>query len=244
MNQFNRLKIIIQGAVQGVGFRPFIYRLARELNLKGWVNNSAAGVFIEVEGSETNLKKFLSRIDQEKPPISQINSLETTWLEPVNYTNFEIRHSSGGEKTAIVLPDLATCPDCLQEIFDPHNRRYLYPFTNCTNCGPRYTIIEELPYDRPHTTMKNFTMCESCQAEYENPLDRRFHAQPNACPVCGPRLQLWDKKEEILGNDNDALNLSINALKKVKLLALKGLGGFQLIVNAKNRESVQTIKKA
>ena len=243
MNQFNRLKIIIQGAVQGVGFRPFIYRLARELNLKGWVNNSAAGVFIEVEGSETNLKKFLSRIDQEKPPISQINSLETTWLEPVNYTNFEIRHSSGGEKTAIVLPDLATCPDCLQEIFDPHNRRYLYPFTNCTNCGPRYTIIEELPYDRPHTTMKNFTMCESCQAEYENPLDRRFHAQPNACPVCGPRLQLWDKKGEILGNDNDALNLSINALKKGQIIALKGLGGFQLIVNAKNRESVQQLRK-
>ena len=243
MNQFNRLKIIIQGAVQGVGFRPFIYRLARELNLKGWVNNSAAGVFIEVDGSETNLKKFLSRIDKEKPPISQINSLETTWLEPVNYTNFEIRHSSGGEKTAIVLPDLATCPDCLQEIFDPHNRRYLYPFTNCTNCGPRYTIIEELPYDRPHTTMKNFTMCESCQAEYENPLDRRFHAQPNACPVCGPRLQLWDKKGEILGNDNDALNLSINALKKSQIIALKGLGGFQLIVNAKNRESVQQLRK-
>ncbi|MDJ0583178.1 carbamoyltransferase HypF [Crocosphaera sp.] len=243
MSQLKRLKIIIQGAVQGVGFRPFIYRLATELNLKGWVNNSAAGVFIEVEGNETILKHFLSRIDSEKPPISQINSLETTWLETVNYTNFEIRHSSGGEKKAIVLPDLATCTACLQEIFDPNNRRYLYPFTNCTNCGPRYTIIEELPYDRLHTTMKNFTMCESCQAEYENPLDRRFHAQPNACPVCGPKSELWDEKGEILGNENDALNLTINALKEGKIVALKGLGGFQLIVDARNSESIQQLRQ-
>ncbi len=243
MKQLKRLKIIIQGAVQGVGFRPFIYRLARELNLTGWVNNSAAGVFIEVEGRETILQQFLSRIPLEKPPISHINSLESTWLEPVSYTSFEIRHSSSGEKTAIILPDLATCSDCLQEIFDPNNRRYLYPFTNCTNCGPRYTIIEELPYDRPHTTMKFFTMCESCQNEYENPLDRRFHAQPNACPVCGPRLQLWNEKGEVLANDNDALKLSINALKEGKIIALKGLGGFQLIVSARNNESVQQLRQ-
>ncbi len=243
MNQLKRLKVIIKGAVQGVGFRPFIYRLATELNLKGWVNNSASGVFIEVEGTETILEEFLAKISQEKPPISQINSLETTWLNPVYYTSFEIRHSRSGEKTAIVLPDLSTCSDCLQEIFDPDNRRYFYPFTNCTNCGPRYTIIEELPYDRHHTTMKVFPMCEFCQAEYENPLDRRFHAQPNACPICGPRLQLWDQKGEILGNDNHALKLSINALIEGKILALKGLGGFQLIVDARNTESVRQLRQ-
>lgn len=243
MNQLKRLKIIIQGAVQGVGFRPFVYRLATELNLKGWVNNSASGVFIEVEGEQTRLQDFLARIPQEKPTISQINTLETTWLDPINYTNFEIRHSSSGEKTAIVLPDLSTCSDCLQEIFDPNNRRYLYPFTNCTNCGPRYTIIEKLPYDRPHTTMKAFTMCERCQEEYENPLDRRFHAQPNACPICGPRLELWNDKGDILANDNSALTLSIDALKKGKILALKGLGGFQLMVDARNTEAVTQLRQ-
>ncbi|MDJ0661230.1 MAG: carbamoyltransferase HypF [Crocosphaera sp.] len=243
MNELKRLQIIITGAVQGVGFRPFIYRLATDLKLKGWVNNSASGVFIEVEGNETRLETFLSRLPQEKPPISQINSLETRWLDPVNYNSFEIRHSSSGEKTAIILPDLSTCSDCLQEIFDPDNRRYLYPFTNCTNCGPRYTIIEELPYDRPQTTMKSFTMCDACQAEYENPLNRRFHAQPNACSVCGPKLQLWNQKGEVLGDNNDALNLSINAVKEGKILALKGLGGFQLIVNARNTQSVQQLRQ-
>ncbi|MGK7957250.1 MAG: carbamoyltransferase HypF, partial [Crocosphaera sp.] len=243
MKQLKRLQIIIKGAVQGVGFRPFIYRLATELKLKGWVNNSASGVFIEVEGTQTILEQFAAKIPQEKPPISQINSLETTWLNPVNYSTFEIRHSSSGEKTAIVLPDLATCSDCLQEIFDPNNRRYLYPFTNCTNCGPRYTIIEKLPYDRPHTTMKMFTMCEYCQAEYDKPLDRRFHAQPNACPLCGPRLQLWNQKGDVLANKNDALNLGIKALKEGKILALKGLGGFQLLVNGRNIESVQQLRQ-
>ncbi len=243
MNQLKRLKIIIQGAVQGVGFRPFIYRLATELNLTGWVNNSASGVFIEVEGNERILEQFLARIPQEKPTLSSINALETTWLDPVHYSNFEIRHSSSGEKTAIVLPDLSTCSDCLQEIFDPNNRRYLYPFTNCTNCGPRYTIIEELPYDRSHTTMKHFIMCKCCQTEYENPLDRRFHAQPNACPVCGPKLQLWNQKGEILAHENDALTLTIDALKEGKILALKGLGGFQLIVDSRNTNAIKQLRQ-
>jgi hydrogenase maturation protein HypF len=237
------LKIIIKGAVQGVGFRPFIYRLATELKLKGWVNNSASGVFIEVEGNQNILEQFLSRILQEKPPISQIYTIETDWLNPVNYTTFEIRHSSSGEKNAIILPDLATCSDCLQEIFDPNNRRYLYPFTNCTNCGPRYTIIEELPYDRPHTTMKVFTMCKRCQEEYENPLNRRFHAQPNACPNCGPQLQLWNQQGKILASENYALEESIKALKTGNILAIKGLGGFQLVVDARNTESVKQLRQ-
>ena len=175
--------------MQGVGFRPFVFRLATELKLAGWVNNSPQGVFIEVEGPRAALGKFLLRLESEKPPRSFIQSLEASWLDAVGYTGFEIRESeTGGDKTALVLPDIATCPDCLREIFDPHNRRYRYPFTNCTNCGPRFSIIESLPYDRANTSMKPFTMCPQCQAEYDDPRDRRFHAQPNACPVCGPQL--------------------------------------------------------
>ena len=188
-----RLRVVIRGAVQGVGFRPFIYRLATEMGLTGWVINNAQGVFIEVDGSPAQLDAFLLRIEPEKPPHAVIQSLEASHLDAAGFTTFEIRHSEGaGDKTALVLPDLATCPDCRREIFDPTNRRYRYPFTNCTNCGPRFTIIEALPYDRPNTSMRLFPMCKDCQAEYDNPLDRRFHAQPNACPVCGPHLELWD----------------------------------------------------
>lgn len=243
MSNLRRLKIMIRGAVQGVGFRPFIYRLAIDLNLKGWVNNSASGVFIDVEGNQENLDTFLKRIPQEKPPRSQIQALETTWLTPVNYQKFEIRHSISGEKTAIILPDLATCSDCLQDIFDPNNRRYYYPFTNCTNCGPRYTIIKSLPYDRPGTSMRNFIMCEVCQKEYKNPLDRRFHAQPNACPNCGPKLEFWDKNGAILARETEALNQAIHALKNGKILAIKGLGGFYLMVDAKNEQAIQELRK-
>ena len=145
------------------------------------------------------LEAFLLRLEAEKPPRSSIQSLEASWLDPVGYAGFEIRASeTGGAKTALVLPDIATCPDCLREIFDPHNRRYGYPFTNCTNCGPRFSIIESLPYDRANTSMKRFTMCPQCQAEYDDPRDRRFHAQPNACPVCGPQLELWDRSGKVL----------------------------------------------
>ena len=194
-----RLKITVRGAVQGVGFRPFIYRLATGAGLTGWVNNSPQGVFIEVEGPRAALETFLLRLEAEKPPRSSIQSLEASWLDPVGYAGFEIRQSeAGGAKTALVLPDIATCPDCLAEIFDPHNRRYGYPFTNCTNCGPRFSIIESLPYDRANTSMKRFAMCPQCQAEYDDPLDRRFHAQPNACPVCGPQLELWDRNRKAL----------------------------------------------
>ncbi len=238
-----RLKLIICGAVQGVGFRPFIYRLATELNLTGWVNNSASGVFIEVEGESKILEEFLSRMQTEKPPRSHIQSIETTWLDCIGYTTFDIRHSVSGEKTAIVLPDLATCPDCLQDIFDPQNRRYGYPFTNCTNCGPRYTIIEALPYDRPQTTMKGFVMCSECQQEYENPRDRRFHAQPNACPHCGPQLALWDKQGNSLATQDLALKMAVNALKEGKILAIKGLGGFHLMADASNPNTIMELRQ-
>ena len=193
VRQRARLKLTVRGAVQGVGFRPFVFRLAAELGLAGWVNNSPQGVFIEVEGPRADLEKYLLRLEIEKPRRSFIQSLEASWLDSVGYTAFEIRPSEiGGNKTALVLPDIATCPDCLREIFDPRNRRHRYPFTNCTNCGPRFSIIESLPYDRANTSMKAFTMCPQCQAEYDDPRNRRFHAQPNACPVCGPRLEFWE----------------------------------------------------
>jgi len=159
-----RLKLTVRGAVQGVGFRPFIFRLATGLGLAGWVNNSSQGVFIEAEGPRAELEKFLLRLEKEKPPRSFIQSLEASWLDPAGYTAFEIRPSeTGGNKTALVLPDIATCPDCLREIFDPQNRRHHYPFTNCTHCGPRFSIIESLPYDRANTSMKKFMMCRNAR---------------------------------------------------------------------------------
>lgn len=239
-----RLYITIRGAVQGVGFRPFVYRLAAEMKLTGWVLNSAQGVFIEVEGEKSILDTFLLRLEKEKPPRSFIQSLEFSFLDPIGFSRFEIRHSeSNGERTAFVLPDTATCPDCLREIFDPSNRRYLYPFTNCTNCGPRFTIIEALPYDRPNTSMKIFEMCKECQYEYENPLDRRFHAQPNACPKCGPHLELWDESGTTLETHHEALLSAVEAIRSGKIVAFKGLGGFHLIVDARNEEAVIRLRE-
>lgn len=233
----------IQGAVQGVGFRPFIYRLATELNLVGWVNNSAQGVMISVEGDRALLETFIERIKTEKPPASFIQSLEINWAEIIGYENFEIRPSLPGTKTAIVLADLATCPDCFAEIFDPENRRYRYPFTNCTNCGPRYTIIESVPYDRPATTMKKFDLCSDCEREYHHPSDRRFHAQPNACPQCGPHLELWDKNGDILQSHDRALMATVAAIREGKIVAIKGLGGFHLMVDAHNEAAVQRLRE-
>jgi hydrogenase maturation protein HypF len=238
-----RLRVVIRGAVQGVGFRPYIYRLATEMGLAGWVNNSSSGVFIEVEGPQPKLAEFLCRVEREKPAISFIQSLESTYLDPVGFTGFEIRASVGGEKTALVMPDVATCPECRAEIFDSSNRRYQYPFTNCTNCGPRFTIIESLPYDRPATTMKGFVMCGACREEYENPAYRRFHAQPNACPECGPRLELWTREGAVVATLNDALQHAADAIRAGRVLAVKGLGGFHLMVDARNEDAVRTLRQ-
>jgi hydrogenase maturation protein HypF len=221
-----RLRLRIRGAVQGVGFRPFVYRLAAELGLAGWVSNDAQGLGLEVEGERQTLEAFLNRVQREKPPHAAIFGLEPAFLDPVGYTRFEIRKSnSTGERTAVVLPDIATCPDCLREIFERGNRRYRYPFTNCTNCGPRFTIIESLPYDRANTTMKRFMMCASCRTEYDDPRDRRFHAQPNACPRCGPRLELWDGAGKVLALREDALPQAAAQLRQGAVVAVKGLGG-------------------
>lgn len=251
MSDQPRLKIAVRGAVQGVGFRPFVFRLAGELGLKGWVQNSPQGVFIETEGDRATLEQFLLRLQAEKPPRSSIQSLEAAWLDRVGYGNFEIRASeSTGARTALVLPDIATCSDCLREILDPANRRYSYPFTNCTHCGPRFSIIEALPYDRPNTSMKNFRMCERCQAEYEDPTDRRFHAQPNACPVCGPSLELWDRMGKVVAggteakeSNRQALEAAASALRSGKILAVKGLGGFHLMVTAHDETAVRRLRE-
>jgi hydrogenase maturation protein HypF len=235
---------MLHGAVQGVGFRPFVYRLANELHLLGWVTNSAQGVVIEVEGAKENLDAFLLRIERDRPPRASIQSLESSFLDPTGFTAFAIQESDGsGPATAVVLPEIATCPDCLREVFDPTNRRYLYPFTNCTNCGPRFTIIEALPYDRSTTTMRRFIMCAQCQGEYEDPADRRFHAQPNACPACGPQVALWNTSGNVLSARHEAILQSADAIRRGKILALKGLGGFHLLVDARNQEAVLRLRK-
>ena len=239
-----RLKIVIHGAVQGAGFRPFVYRLATEMKLQGWISNSAQGVFIEVEGTKEVLDRFLLRLQKEIPPRAFIQSLEFSFLDPIGFEKFEIRESDAtGAKTSIILPDIATCPDCLKDIFSPWNGRYLYPFTNCTNCGPRFSIIESLPYDRLNTSMKKFEMCPECRTEYENPIDRRFHAQPNACPTCGPQLQVWDTGGKKLAERHDALLQAVKAIEAGKIVAVKGIGGFHLMADARNNEAVRRLRE-
>jgi hydrogenase maturation protein HypF len=238
-----RAHVAVRGAVQGVGFRPFVYRLANELGLCGWVNNTAVGVFIEVEGGEPVVRIFLHRLEHEKPDIALIQSMEVTFLDPLGYVTFDIRESAGGAKRALVLPDLATCPQCVGEIFQIGNRRYRYPFTNCTNCGPRFSIIRALPYDRAATTMHPFVMCERCAREYRDPADRRFHAQPNACPACGPRLALWDAKGDVISVDDAALVATAAALRSGGIAAVKGIGGFHLLVDARNDGAVRELRR-
>jgi len=238
------VRIIILGAVQGVGFRPFIYRLATAMGLTGWITNTLQGVCIEAEGGPEQLEVFLLRIGREKPLQARIQSLEPIFLDSAGYQDFSIRHDEvSGKTTATVLPDIATCPDCLREIFTAGERRYRYPFTNCTNCGPRFSIIEALPYDRCHTSMKGFPMCPDCQAEYDDPQDRRFHAQPIACPVCGPQLALQDRDGLVLARHDEALQGAADAIRAGQIVALKGLGGFQLFADARRQGVVQRLRR-
>src|SRR5579864_3228256 len=230
-DEMQRLRITLRGAVQGVGFRPFVYRLATEMALTGWVLNSSAGLVVEVEGPGEALGRFADRLEREKPAASVVNVRESAWIAVENSTRFEILASDHeSAKTVNVLPDLATCPQCREELFDPANRRFQYPFTNCTNCGPRYTIVVDIPYDRPNTTMREFVLCPRCKKEYEDPMDRRFHAQPNACRVCGPRLD---------GEIEDVAE----ALLEGEIVALKGIGGFQLLVDARNVSAVARLRE-
>lgn len=239
-----RLRLSVRGVVQGVGYRPFVFRLANDLGLTGWVNNSPAGVNIEVEGEPERLHQFQHRLATEKPAHSRIQALEADWLEAAGYATFEIRASSvTGASTALVLPDIATCPHCLREVFDPANRRFHYPFTNCTHCGPRFSILNALPYDRANTSMRGFKMCPQCQAEYDDPGDRRFHAQPNACPVCGPRLEFWSADGEVTFGAYEALLAAAQALRRGKIVAVKGIGGFHLLVDARNEAVVRRLRQ-
>jgi hydrogenase maturation protein HypF len=236
-------RISVRGVVQGVGFRPFVYQLAIKHNLRGWVRNTSEDVKIEVEGEAGDIERFLNGLRTQAPPLAHIEAISATTGSPAGYGKFEIRQSvAEAGKYQLVSPDIATCPDCLQEIFDPQDRRYRYPFTNCTNCGPRFTIIADIPYDRPNTTMKVFHMCPECQREYDDPLNRRFHAQPNACPVCGPRLELVDAA----GNKvtcTDIIGKAGELLREGKIVAVKGLGGFLLACDATSEKSVNRLRR-
>jgi hydrogenase maturation protein HypF len=238
-----RLRLAVRGAVQGVGFRPFVYRLATELGLAGWVSNDPRGVQVEVEGEEGALERFRARLVAEAPPLAAIHGVEEAWEEAEGgEARFEIRGSdAAGARTAVVLPDAATCPECLAEVLDPADRRHRYPFTNCTHCGPRFTIIRALPYDRPNTTMAGFPLCPACRREYEDPLDRRFHAQPVACPDCGPRLALWAPDGSVV--PGDPLEGAAAALRRGEVVAVKGLGGFQLLADARSEAAVARLRR-
>ena len=237
-------RFIIRGAVQGVGFRPFVYRLACEEKLAGWVKNTPQGVVVEIEGDIRHLSLFTARLRREKPLNAVVDHIQETPIHVSGETAFRIIHSSENESvTASILPDFAVCSECKAEINDPSNRRYHYPFINCTHCGPRYTIIRKLPYDRPHTSMAGFKMCAACRVEYDNPLDRRFHAQPIACPDCGPHIELKNAQGEFLAAREEALQQTADAVRAGKIVAMKGLGGFHLIVDARNSTAIQCLRK-
>ncbi len=237
--------IHIDGIVQGVGFRPFVYRLAHEYALSGWVRNSSRGVDIEVWGPKHARDAFAHALRAQAPPLARITHIQRHPLPahgPYPEAGFVILQSQEEHGFTLVSPDVATCPDCLRELFDPTDRRYRYPFINCTNCGPRFSIIQALPYDRPHTTMARFPMCEACQSEYEDPLDRRFHAQPNACPACGPHIWLEIDDKRIASHD-EALQYAEKLLLEGRILAIKGLGGFHLACDARNHQTVLTLRE-
>jgi hydrogenase maturation protein HypF len=242
-SEIQGVEIRVQGIVQGVGFRPFIYNLAIQLQISGTVSNTSAGVFIEAAGKKTNLDMFVSRISSDAPPLAQIISLETRKLNKITFdSSFSILAStSNSQSNTAIPPDIALCPDCLKELLAPTDRRYLYPFINCTNCGPRFTIIETTPYDRPKTSMKVFPMCKGCEEEYNNPLDRRFHAQPNACPQCGPKIS-WHSKDGTKLNSKDPISSAISALNEDNIIAIRGLGGFHLVVNAFSEQSITLLR--
>jgi hydrogenase maturation protein HypF len=237
-----RLAIKVSGIVQGVGFRPFIYRLANRFQLGGRVYNNSNGVEIEIQGNADRIAEFIKTLSEQPPPLALITEIQTSELAVSEQSGFKIIASfSEPQKNTLISPDIATCQDCRQELLDPHNRRYFYPFINCTNCGPRYTIITDIPYDRPKTSMANFEMCARCRGEYEDPAHRRFHAQPNACPDCGPRLRLLDREGNIF--DPQPISKTVDLLHGGAIIAIKGIGGFHLAVDAKNNQAVQRLRE-
>jgi hydrogenase maturation protein HypF len=238
-----RTRIRIDGTVQGVGFRPHVYRLARELALTGYVCNDARGVLIEVEGPAAALERFAHRVTREAPPLAVVDRVIQEHAVAHGATGFEIRPSlTSGPTTATVAPDTGTCEACLRELFDPKDRRYRYPFINCTDCGPRFTIVRGVPYDRPNTTMAHFRMCPECRREYDDPVDRRFHAQPNACPACGPSVALVDRDGTRAAATEDAVRAAAAALRAGRIVAIKGIGGYHLACRADDERAVATLR--
>jgi len=238
-----RQRLTISGIVQGVGFRPFVYRLASELALNGWTRNTPSGVEIEVQGAPEELAVFAQRLSSEAPPLAVINSITMAELANIDEHGFTILPSASGAADIQIAPDSALCADCLRELFDPTDRRYRYPFITCTNCGQRYSIITGIPYDRPKTTMAAFPMCPDCREEYHAPDNRRFHAQPIACPVCGPQVRLLTADGSVLAEKDAAILRGIELLKTGQILAVKGIGGYHLAVDACNHAAVERLRK-
>jgi hydrogenase maturation protein HypF len=237
-----RRHITVEGIVQGVGFRPFVYGLARKNGLAGFVLNDAAGVTIELEGEPPALENFLTYLRERPPPLARIENVDCRIIPPKGEAAFNIVGSQGEEERSVLIaPETSTCDDCLEELFDPTNRRYRYPFINCTNCGPRFTIIKDVPYDRERTTMGNFPMCGDCACEFHDPADRRFHAQPNACPQCGPRVRLLDCHGHEIP-DRDPVSRAARLLLQGAILAVKGLGGYHLACNAFDHDAVRRLR--
>ena len=235
-----RLKV--NGIVQGVGFRPFVFQLAQRFSLKGEVANTSSGVSIHIEGPPENVASFEKELSEKNPPLAYIVEISNETGTVKNHTEFAIVKSKGQAKmSTLISPDVSVCDDCLGEMRACDDRRYHYPFINCTNCGPRYTIIDDIPYDRPKTSMRHFKMCSQCQAEYDDPANRRFHAQPNACADCGPHVGLYDnQRHEIIGHA-DAVKKAADLLKAGYILAIKGLGGYHLAVDAASTDAVEDL---
>ncbi|MFO7682849.1 MAG: carbamoyltransferase HypF, partial [Chloroflexota bacterium] len=264
-NNTTRHRLTVTGIVQGVGFRPFVYGLAHKLALTGFVGNNSSGVFIEIEGAADQLAAFLTALREEAPPLAHIETINAAEIPAAGSSAFTIVHSEAqASANTLISPDICICHDCLREIFDPANRRFGYPFTNCTNCGPRFTIIKDIPYDRPLTTMSAFPMCPACQAEYNNPLDRRFHAQPNACGACGPQIWLENSEQFSVNREQWTVDretsqfasghkpptisqFTINTAQQLiangKILAVKGLGGFHLACDSMNDEALKLLRE-
>ncbi len=243
-DQQERIQLTIRGTVQGIGFRPFVFRLAQDLSLGGWIANTPQGTSLELEGPQKNLHAFQKRITAELPLTGNIQAMTSIHIPVIGQRSFSIRPSQGEDQTqSVISPDLATCEDCLQDIKNPQSRRYRYPFTTCAHCGPRFSIALRLPYDRLNTTMDQFPFCDNCQREYDDPSDRRFHAETIACPSCGPQVELWNHEGNLLAQREEGLQAASEIVRHGGILAVKGLGGFQLWVKAESSEAVQRLRQ-
>lgn len=243
-DQRERIQLTIRGTVQGIGFRPFVFRLAQALSLGGWIANTTQGTLLELEGTQAHLRVFQKRITTELPLSGSILTVSSIPIPIIGEQSFSIHPSQGDDQTqSAISPDLATCEDCLQDLKNPQSRRYRYPFTTCAQCGPRFSIALRLPYDRINTTMHHFVFCNDCQREYDDPSDRRFHAETIACLSCGPQVELWNQEGNLLAKREEALQAASGILRQGQILAVKGLGGFQLWVKAESSEAVQRLRR-